>query len=106
MGTQPTYAPAAKSSAEAEKTETVRFSSATAPINQPTDLVGEFLKMTPTNSNTVRDAYDWNSSSCHRSSTRRNFTAVDVPEPSVTSKRKVEHSATLELSTSIDTTKI
>ncbi|KAK8686268.1 hypothetical protein V6N13_125295 [Hibiscus sabdariffa] len=77
-----------------------------APANQATDPMGTFLHMTPTYSNVVRDTFDWNFSSRHRSSTRRNFIVVDILEASATSKRKAQHSVTLELSTNIDTTDI
>ncbi|KAK8708407.1 hypothetical protein V6N13_059449 [Hibiscus sabdariffa] len=52
------------------------------------------------------DAFDWCSSSRHRSSIRRNFTVVGIPEASAKSNRKAEQSATLELSTNIDTADI
>ncbi|KAK8632902.1 hypothetical protein V6N13_073281 [Hibiscus sabdariffa] len=71
--------------------ETVCFSSATTPTN---------------NSNIVQDAFDWITPVEHRAPIGINIAAVDIPKASTTSKRKAEHSATLDLSTSIDTVEL
>ncbi|KAK8619575.1 hypothetical protein V6N13_135858 [Hibiscus sabdariffa] len=55
-------------------------------------------------SSAAQDAFVWNTPEGHQSPTRTPFNVADIPEAFSTSKRKAEHSANIELSTSIDTT--
>ncbi|KAK8662968.1 hypothetical protein V6N13_024854 [Hibiscus sabdariffa] len=57
-------------------------------------------------SNAAEDAFDWNTPEGHQSLTQTSFTVVDIPEASAKSKRKVEHSTSSDLSTSIDTAEL
>ncbi|KAK8705357.1 hypothetical protein V6N13_048960 [Hibiscus sabdariffa] len=84
MGTPPTNGLVA----QPDKIETVHLSLAIVPAN---------------NSNAAQDGFDWNTLEGHQSPTRTPFTAANILEASTTSKMKVEHSASLDLSTSIDT---